>query len=272
MADFLKLKAKLELNEDVLECLETVNTLLITDTSVSQVAKILSALPLSLLFSCLQTEQPEQISLTCAVLEKLLCHIPASQLLQHGNYVELGLQYPEAKVAKACLQLLLRLCTEEAVGEMVLSPTMLHLITQLLGGEDLQCASLAADLLLHFSTRYHILEGKLQNMWFSELESLLKDGDTVRYRVYDLMVKTCVQGGTDCFMIVNTAGFLNQLVQELDKSDPLVKMNCIELLSCFSDNPRGRSFLQSQQVLDKLYQTLSCSEQDMMGGILIPGM
>lgn len=271
MADYLKLKEKLECNEDVVECLETLNTLLITDSSVSLVSKVLSNIPLSVLFSCLQTEDPDQLNLTCAVLDKVLRHLTASQLLQHGHYLELGLQFPEAKVAKTCLQLLLGLCADEAVGEVILAPTMLHLITQLMGGDDLQCASLSADILLYFSTQYQVLEGKLKASWFSELDSLLQGSDTVRYRVYDLMVKTCVQGGKECFRVVSGVGYLNRLVRELDLSDPLVEMNCIELLSCLSESPEGLSFLKSGPVLDNLYQMLTSSEQDMMVAILIPG-
>lgn len=272
MADYSKLREKLEsADEDVVECLETLNTLLIGDSSVSHVSKVLSGIPLSLLFSCLQTEHPDQVKLTCAVLEKVLRHLTASQVLDHGHYLELGLQFPEAEVAKTCLQLLLRLRAEAAVGGLILAPTMLHLITQLMGGSDLQCASLAADILLHFSTQHQILEGKLKAVWFGELDSLLQAKDTVRYRVYDLMVKTCIQGGKKCFAIVSGAGYLDRLVGELDLSDPLVEVNCVELLSCLTESPEGLTFLKSGPVLDNLYQTLTSSKRDVMATILVPG-
>lgn len=272
MADFLELRARLESNEDVVDCLETVNTLLVADTSVSLASEILSTIPLSVLFPCLETQDPDQVSLTCTVLEKLLCHLPASDLVQHGRYIELGLQYPETRVPKTCLQLLLRLCAEDAVGELIMAPTMLHLVTLLLGGDDLQCASLAARVLLHFSTQCDVLESKLKGVWFRELESLLQGSDTVRYRVYDLVVKTCMQGGGKCLMVVSSSsGILDRLVQELETSDPLIKMNCIEMLSCLAESPTGVTFLQSKQVLDQLYRTLLGSEQDVMVTIVIPG-
>ena len=274
MADLLELKEGLESSqhEAVVESLEILNTVLIADTSVSLAAEVLSSIPLPLLFSCLQTKYPEQINLSCAVLEKVLVHLTASQLLPHGLYVELGLQHREPRVAKMCLQLLLRLRVEDAVGGLILAPTMLHLITQLLGGEDLQCASLAANVLLHFSSQCRILEGKLKAVWFGELDSLLLGSDTVRYRVYDLVVKTCLEGGVECFSVMADAGYLDQLVKELQVSDPLVKMNCIELLSCLVDTPKGLIFLQTSRVLDKLYIILTSSEHDVMGAILIPGM
>jgi hypothetical protein len=271
MADFLQLKEKLESNEGVVECLETLNTLLVADTSVSLASQVLSAIPLPTLFSCLQTKDPEQIHVDCAVLEKLLVHLSASQLLQYGQYVELGLQHPEAKVAKICLNFLLRLCSEDSVEDFILAPTMLHLITQLLTGEDLQCASLAANILLHFSTQRHVMEDKLKGVWFGELDTLLQGSDVVRYRVYDLVVKTCLQGCAKCFMMMSDAGYLSQLVGELETSDPLVRMNCIELLSYLINCSHGLSFLRSSKVLDKLYSTLTSSEQDLMGAILTPG-
>lgn len=271
MADLSKLRQNLESDEDVVGCLQVLDALLVTDTSVATVSEILSAIPLGVLFSCLETDDPDQLSLTCALLDKLLCHLQASELVQYSHFVELGLQYPGAKVVKTCLQALLHLCGEEAVQEMILAPTMLHLVTQLLGADDLQCSSLAAKILLHFSTQYHILEGKLTNeVWLCELNSLLQGQDIVRYRVYDLLVQTCLQGGDKCFLTVSNTGYLDQLVRELDTSDPLVKMNSIELLSSLIDSPRGLSFLQCSNVLENLYQTLLRSEQDVMETIVIP--
>lgn len=271
MADLPKLRQDLESNEDVIGCLQILNALLVTDISVATVSGVLTTIPLGVIFSCLETDDPDQLSLTCALLEKLLCHLQASELVQYSHFVELGLQYPRAKVVKTCLQALLHLCGEEAVQEMILAPTMLHLVTQLLGADDLQCASLATKMLLYFSSQYPILEGKLANeVWLCELNSLLQGQDIVRYRVYDLLVQTCLQGGDKCFLTVSNTGYLDRLVRELDTSDPLVKINCIELLSTLIDSPRGLSFLQCSNVLENVYQTLLRSEQDVMETIVIP--
>lgn len=268
MADLSFLRQQLEAKEDVCGCLENLNTRLAIDTSASLVSEVLSTVSLPLLFSCLQTDDREQLRLTCAVLDKMLCHLPASELVKHGHYVELGLQYPGVKVAETCLQALLRLSEEKVVEELILAPTMLHLVTKLLGEEDLQCASLAGKLLLHFSTRHDVhLE-----VLFVELEDLLMLNDTVRYRVYDLLVQTCLQGGTKCFLEVRNCGYLEKLVGELETNDPLVKMNCIELLSHLTESDLGVNFLQSSEVLKKLYQVLTASQHDVVGAIVLPGM
>lgn len=270
MADLAALKEKLESNEDVVENLETLNVLLINN-SASLVSDVLSVISLPVLFSCLQTDDQQQLQLTCAVLDKLLFHIAASELVKHGHYIELGLQYPAAKVAKTCLQALLRLSGDVMVQELTLAPTMLHLITQLLGGDDLQCASLATKLLLQYSVQDEILEGKLKAQWLAELGDLLGLNDTVRYRVFDLLVQTCLEGGAKCFRIVEGSGYLNKLVAELDTNDPLVKMNCIEMLGSLTEVSEGVSFMHSNHVLERLYQLLTAAVQDVMGALVIPG-
>ena len=262
---------KLQSNEDIIENLEKINAVLISDNSARQASEVLSAVSPPLLFSLLEGDDPHQVQLTCAVLDKLLVHIPAPELVKYGQYLELGLQYPQVKVASTCLQALLRLSDAVIIQELVLSPTLLHLITQLLAGEDLQCAMLVTKLLLKFSARAEILEGKMKGQWLTELGQLLGHSDIVRYRVFDLLVQTCLEGGAKCFVIIEDSGYLKQLVEELDKQDPLVKMNCIELLSSLSEVPEGIHFLDTNKVLDTLYQTLSVAMQDVMGALVIPG-
>lgn len=268
MADLVELRRQLESNEELIENLQNLNALLISDNSVSVVSEILSVISLPLLFSLLQSDDQEQVQLTCAVLDKLLSHLPALELVKYGHYIELGLQYPEAKVAKTCLQALLRLSEDKMIQELILAPTMLHLITQLLGGKDLQCATLTTKLLLQFYSQSDYL-GMLKDVSFPELEQLLQGSDIVRYRVFDLMVQSCLKGGPKCFQIVYESGILSKLVDDLNTTDPLVKMNCIELLSSLAEMPEGVSFLRSSGVLDTLHHFLTV--QDAMAALVIPG-
>lgn len=265
-------RQQLERCENVKGCLENLNALLVSKSSAPAALEVLSAVPLPVLFSCLQTDSAQQVQLACAVLDKLLCHLPASQLVIHGQYIELGLQHPEAKVAMTCLQALLRVCEEREIRDLVLAPTMLHLVTQLIANKDLQCASLAAKLLLQYSTRPEVLEGVLKGAWFVELGQLLMLSDTIQYRVYDLLVQTCVEGGLRCFSVIKDSGLLEALVKDLENTDPLVKLNCIELLGTLTEMPAGIEFLQSSNVLQCLYETLSSSQQDPMAAIIVPGM
>ena len=268
MADLVEIKRKLESSEDLVENLQSLNALLISDSSVTRVSEILLFISLPLLFSLLQSDDQEQVQLTCAVLDKLLSHLPSLELVKYVHYIELGLQYPGAKVAKTCLQVLLHLSEDKMIQELIFAPTMLHLITQLLGGKDLQCASLATKLLLQFFTQSDSL-GKLKDVTFPELGQLLHGGDTVRYRVFDLLVQTCLKGGPKCFKIVHESGVLSKLVGDLNTNDPLVRMNCIELLSSLTEMPEGVSFLRSSGVLDTLHQFLTA--QDAMAALVIPG-
>ena len=271
--DLQSIKQHLECKDDVTEALDSLNTLLVTKTSPSFVSEVISAIPLSVLFSCLQTDDHDQLHLTCSILDKLLCYLPASQLVDFGQYVEIGLQYSGVRVAKTCLQALLRLCDDEMVEDMILAPTMLHLITQILGGEDLECASVSAKLLLRFSAQPEKLVGRMKQGWLAELEQLLALKDTIRFRVYDLVIQTCLQGGVECFMMVReNSRILEGLVGELETDDPLVKMNAIEILGSLVYSDEGVVFLHTVKILDKLYSTLQNSQHDVLGKMILPGM
>ena len=262
---------QIERNENVVGCLESLNAVLVANSSAETASAVLTAVPLPVLFSCLQTDKPQQVQLTCAVLDKLLCHVSSPELVKYSQYVELGLQYPEANVAKTCLQALLRLSGDKMIGDIVLAPTMLHLITQLIASDDLQCSSMAKKVLHVYSIQPDVLETKLKGGWLAELGQLLTLSDTIRYRVYDLLVQTCIEGGPRCFAVICASSLLESLVKDLESSDLLVKMNCIEELSTLAQIPEGVDFLQSNKVLESLYQTLT-SQQDAMEIILVPGI
>ncbi len=266
------LQANLEANREVLDSLQSLNTILISNNSPVLISEVLSKLSLPLLFSFLQTEDESQLHSVCGILDKLLCHISSSEILEYGQYVELGLQYSWAKVAKMCLQVLFRLSGEREIEEMILSPTMLHLVTDRIADNDLEIASLSTKILLQLSSRPEVLVNKLKGVWLNELGTLLHSNVTVRYRVYDLVVQTCVQGGGQCLEVVRRSDLLAQLIKELECQDPLVKMNCIELLTLLTNSKEGVAFLQSAHVLDELYSTLEASQDDVMGALIIPGI
>lgn len=267
-AELRLLFLRLETGEDVLRSLEMLNTLLATNLSPALGStQLISHISLPLLFSFLQTEDTSQVQATCAVLDKLLCCLPGSELVRHASYVELGLQYSGAGLARTCLQALLHHANKRDVEEMIVAPTMLHLIAQTLAGDDLECATLSSKIFL----QVFCSGGVMGQSFLEELTALLSCGAVERLRVYDLCVQLCLQGGSDNCQVMSRAGFLDRLVGELETDDILLKINVIELLSSLVESKVGVAFLQSCQVLEKFHSMLQTSREDALGVVLVPG-
>ena len=136
---------------------------------------------------------------------------------------------------------------------------MFHLVTQVLGDDSLQCATLASKLLLQLLTTPVSLLVGVREALILDLEALTKKSDIVRYRVYELAVEVTLKGGEQAFEFISSTGFLQQLVDELSGDDILVKLNCIELLIQLLDSKEGATFLESKQVLSKVHSLLVLS-------------
>ena len=273
MSSLEGIKASLADNQNVLEALQDLNALLEGNPSAAFASEVASSLPLSRLFSLLSQHAGESqlIHRTCAVLDKVLAVLPGSEVAPYGQYIELGLQTSVEDVKKTCLGVLKKHSSDPSIRNMLCGPTMFHLVTQVIGDSSLQCAKMASDLLLQFLTTPTSLASGLRESLVIDLASLMKQSDIVRYRVYELCVEVILKGGRDSFEFISSTGFLNQLVDELSGDDILVKLNCIELLTQLLDSDEGVSFLESNEVLDKLHTLLVSAQQDPLGDVVIPG-
>ena len=269
--------------KNVTEALQSLNTLLEASPEVSKVQEVAAFFSLPLLFSTLQTTPPSSSSsssssdedhtrLASSVLGKVLAALPVSQLAQISEYIELGLQHPSEDVKRMSLNLLMSKQSEQGMEAMIVAPTMFHLVSQLLGDENLQCAKQASAIVLHFASKPHVLSPPVQDSLSLDLGTLMRVNDTVRYRVYELAVQVVLRGGPEAFELINSTGVLENLIRELDLDDVLVKLNCIQLLVDLLENHDGMRFLESAQVLGKLHSLLLASQQDPLGAVIIPGM
>ena len=273
MSSLERIRTSLQSGKELLEALHDLNTLLETNPSSTFASEVASFLPLSQLFSILSLSAGDSqvVHRTCAVLDKVLSVLPASDVASYGQWIELGLQTSEEAVKKTCLSVLTKHSSDASVHALLVAPTMFHLVTQVVGDESLQCAKMASNLLLQFLTAPFSLAESIRNALVLDLESQAKKSDIVRYRVYELAVEATLQGGGQSFEFISSTGFLQQLVDELAGDDILVKLNCIELLIQLLDSKEGAGFLESRQVLDKLHRLLISAEQDPFGEVVVPG-
>ena len=192
------------------------------------------------------------------------------EVANYRQYIEIGLQHASLEVRKVSLTLLKRNSLSDEVRAMVLAPTMFHLVTQVVGDDSLECARLAMNVFLEVVSSPHLLDATLREAFLIDVVGLMTKSDTVRYRVYELLVSMALRDG-DAFLFVKSTGLLQKLVAELDLDDILVKLNCIEVLISLLSVPAGLAFLEGYNVLGKLHSLLLSAQQEPLGSLIIPG-
>ena len=247
--------------------LNTLNTLLEATTSNARIQEIASFLTLQLLFETISNG--ELLSLTCSVIGKIFSALPAVEVCKQRLYLELGLQHESEEVRLLCLTAISDHLEAEEVRKMVTSCTVFHLVTQIVGDDGLKCASLASNMILSLLESPNVLDMPLKSGLIIDMEGLAAKSDTVRFRVYNLVVKISQQG-KEGFKFSISTGLLQRLLGELESGDVLVQMNCVELLLSLMEMKEGVKFLESLQVVKIMYRLLLSSLQDPLGAVIIP--
>lgn len=271
MASLSEICQSLQLGESATRALQDLNTLLEADPSSSFALEVAQAVPLPALFGFLQSTKQDQLKYACSVLDKLFSNFPAAQLVEYGQYIELGLQFTVVEVKIMCVRVLTKQCADPTVIAMICAPTMFHLLTLTIGEENLECAKMVSDLLLKFLVTPGNLDDQVIQSFLLDAQMLMEKNDIVRYRVYELAVQIILQGDDKGVAFIKSSSILEKLVGELELDDILVKLNAIELLTQLLEGNEGSTFLESQEVLKKLHALLLSAQQDPFGSVVIPG-
>ena len=266
-SDVEQLVKRLQSGEDSQKTLELLNSLLAAHPAA--IKATLQIISLSFLFSFLQGRDDAVVQASCAVLDKLLSLLPAAELVQHGTYMELGLQCGHERLVLSCLQALERHSEEPSVQDLLTEATMLHLLCQTLAGPHLRCVGVAKKVLVAVFPR--AVATSMREVLVKELLDLLSRSAEVCLRVYELCVKVFVSSEGPAAIVVQEAGFLSKLLAELETEDVLVKMNILEVLGGLAEEVKGCTFLRNSGILDKLHSELQKTRQDPLGSVVVPG-
>ena len=272
----IALRDSLEADQSSTESLEALNTLLECASSNTEILQVASIINPQLLFLYLvPNDRPSEVmDLVCAVLAKMLNAFPFAEWIKMSQQVELGLQHSYNGVRLLCVKLLMqKIVIDESFHEIILQPTMFHLITQLLGDENLECAKYASNLLRYLVSKppcLAIITAHFKAGFFLDLEGLMRNGDIVRFRVYELIVQlACIS--SEVFEFVQSTGNIHKLIGELESDDVLLKLNCLELLQTLTESPLGLTVVESADVMKKLHSLLMSANQDPFASVLVPG-
>ena len=269
------LKRLLQENKERFDALQSLNTLLesCTNSEVLQICSIVNPHQLFLLLDNNEPNASEEIKAVCSVVSKMLLAFPSPELAGLYQFIELGLQHGEECVRVMTLRVLLaRIDSKEVVG-MSIRPTMFHLITQLLGDESLDCAKHSDKVivkLIDSPEGSYILSSLIKGLDV-DLKGLMNKNDTVRYRVFDLVVAISSLDES-FFQTFKQLGYMDMLISDLETNDVLLKLNCLEVLEVLMGSLYGCGYVRSSDVLVKLHCLLELVDCDPFASMLVPGM
>lgn len=70
---------------------------------------------------------------------------------------------------------------------------------------------------------------------------------------------------------IKSTGLLNQILNEIDSRDILLKMNIIEILSQLSNIEHGLEFLEQNKTLNKLFSLIENEDDQVICQLCEPG-
>ncbi|KAG2216048.1 hypothetical protein INT45_001560 [Circinella minor] len=237
------------------------------DVDIDQAQSIFETIPLSnfyMLFGIAEgsNEEEELNKVTCQVIQKLLqpftfdiIHSDENNmtfLLQGLNHFSSDIRYLSLIQVEKCLN-----STIQTMDQVAHSNLFTFLLTTIAFRET-QTANKAVDITSKIGSKF-------PKVIFSDnssfIQNLLTINETVRFRVYELIVR--VAGSSNqAFELAENSGLLNGFINEIQSTDTLVALNAIEILRQIAITPNGFTFLEKSKLLDYLISSIDIQDNN----------
>ncbi|XP_022328656.1 26S proteasome non-ATPase regulatory subunit 5-like [Crassostrea virginica] len=241
-----------------------------TSLSPSELRNVAQELSFHVIFDILNTDNKEVLELCCNVLEKLLdASGPVTVFQRYREEILKGLSHPQITVKCLCLRQMV-VASVEVIDELLPHREMLQKTATMLS-DDIQVANLASKVLINLGRTQQGLAVLFSNQMTHCLEQVLNISDTVRFRVYEMLIQICK---LSLAALENThhSGLLQQLLNEVHKDDILVQLNAIEMLSDLTMVDHGLVYLDQQGIVGKLENMMGELDSHPLGNLLLPGL
>ncbi|XP_076347712.1 26S proteasome non-ATPase regulatory subunit 5 isoform X2 [Tachypleus tridentatus] len=250
-------------------------TLMSTSSCHSSLRQLGDDLPLSLLFDVVfSIPNPSQEN--CQFLElftKLLSYTTPDVLVtRFYNELIKCLCHSHPEVQNVALSQVVR-CSKDpsAAAEMMSKTELLTCIIECLAIEDINIAQNASTVLKNLGKDIQALHVFISQPVKDAIDGVLQQGDIPRLRMLELLaILAC--SSYEALLIVSRSAFLDVLLNELNGTDILVKLNCLELLSQLVETKHGLLYLEEMGVLLKMKNILLNQAEDPLGDFLTPGL
>ncbi|XP_073761922.1 26S proteasome non-ATPase regulatory subunit 5 isoform X2 [Callorhinus ursinus] len=219
--------------EAPLEELRALHSVLQT-VPLSELRELAAELRLGPLFSLLNENHREQITLCVSILERLLQAVePVHMARNLGADLQRGLTHPDDSVKILTL-------------------------------------SQAIKSLSRISLTQAGLEALFESNLLDDLKRVMKTNDIVRYRVYELIVEIS-SVSPESLTYCTTSGLVTQLLRELTGEDVLVRATCIEMVTSLAYTHHGRQYLAQEGVIDQISNIIVGADSDPFSSFYLPG-
>ncbi|XP_054974565.1 26S proteasome non-ATPase regulatory subunit 5 [Sorex araneus] len=224
------------------------------------------------LFSLLNQNHREQITLCVSILERLLQAVEPVDVARNLRVdLQKGLAHPDDSVKILTLSQVGRIVeNSDAVTEILNNAELLKQIVYCIGGENLSVAKAAIKSLSRISLTQAGLEALFESNLLDDLKNVMKTNDIVRYRVYELIVEIS-SASPESLNYCTTSGLITQLLRELTGEDVLVRATCIEMVTSLAYTLHGRQYLAQEGVIDQISNIIVGAEADPFSSFYLPG-
>ncbi|KAI9263399.1 26S proteasome non-ATPase regulatory subunit 5 [Phascolomyces articulosus] len=237
------------------------------DVSIDQAQSVFENIPLGsfyMLFGIAEgsDEEEELNKVLCQVIRKLLDPFTYDMiaaddnnmtfLVQGLNHFSSDIRYLSLIQVEKCLN-----STPQTIDQVAHSNVFSFLLATI-AFQQTQTAAKAVDI----ATKIGV---KVPEVLFSQnasiLRNLLETNETVRFRVYELIVRVA-GSSTRAFELGETSGLLNGFINEVQSTDTLVALNAIEILRQIAVTSAGLSFLEKSNLLEHLATSLDTGDDN----------
>jgi len=256
-------------------CLTTLEKLrlLLVSVSTQELKDYIPKIDVDRLFTCLTTTNREQIRLACEILSLILGSLPRGQpLTKYEDLYLQGLAHPDNQVKNLILHQIQMVASDATVAHQLSSCSELLLsCLRLVGSDESNIAFDAKRIFGSLSNQGDAATVLLSPPVISEMRVIATKSDTIRYRVYEIVVAI---GSTsnDMLLSIDETGFLNPLLEDVDSSDIIIQLNALELLTVLMSDKHGRGYLIQKRIIEKLSDKLSQSVSDILASLIVPGL
>ncbi|KAG0815918.1 hypothetical protein G6F29_004036 [Rhizopus arrhizus] len=233
--------------KDKISILQTFDSTLKEPVTIEQSREILSIAPLGLFYYGFSVEDENLINVLCEIISKILGPFNYRDINSNENksFLLEGLTHYNPQIRLLSIQ-------------QVNSETFMHVITTL-SFQDTKPAQKASELLYKITLTHQ--DAIFSPTACSIIKQLLRVSETVKFRIYDLVIKVA-SSSNHAFELCESTGLLHEFISELQSNDLLVKMNAIELLNEIAATPSGIIFLERAKLVDDMSAILDNEDED----------
>lgn len=158
----------------------------------------------------------------------------------------------------------------QKIFQLLADTTLLISIINRIGDNELTVAECAMNIVTKVGKNPNGLHILYKGELLRTFARLLQD-DTISFRVYEVIVDIA-KTSREALEVTAQSGFLNSLINVLENDDILLQLNALEILTQLAIFEEGLSYLEQQDVLNKLVQKVAQANENPLSNLLIPGL